>query len=368
MRVVIVLPTYNERENILTLLKNLEAIAPSIENHVLWYLVVDDNSPDGTQEEVRLYQKKHTNVSLVTGTKEGLGKALLRGLGYAQVALKADILVQMDADLSHDPNALPKFLTAIDRGADIAIGSRYISGGSIPENWGIHRKIFSIVGNSIVRFGLGFTQVHDWTGGYRVFRSKLFDAVKNEMSLYRGYVFQIAFLHKLLIRKIKIVEIPIRFTDRLYGKSKIAPSEYIHDVLEYVVSERIKQMTESPFRKFLVVGTLGFTINTVVLEVMVHLGFQPTIGSIVGAELAIVSNFLLNNVWTFRNRKIEGVAQVGKFLQFNGTSLGALIIQAAAIFLGTNTLGVSSYRVFYVIGVGFALIWNYVMYSRVIWK
>lgn len=369
MRVAVVVPTYNERENILLLLKQLMSITSRIKNHSFTFLVVDDNSPDGTGDEVRLYMRRNSQIFLLTGLKEGLGKALLRGLQYAKETLMAEILVQMDADLSHNPEVLPKFITAIDNGADLVVGSRYIPGGSIPSNWGIHRKIYSVVGNSFVRFGLGYTKIHDWTGGYRAFRAQLFDLVSNELSSFKGYLFQIAFLHKLLKKKTKVVEVPINFLDRRFGRSKIAPSEYIRNILEYVFSERIKILIHGPFKNFLVVGSIGFIINTAILELMVRLHYLPTVGSIVGSELAIIFNFTLNNIWTFNSKRIKGrYAILSKFIQFNGTSIGSLLIQAATIFIGTSVSGISSYRIFYLLGVGIGLAWNYVTYSKVIWR
>lgn len=368
MKAVVILPTYNERENIIELLDRLALSARQIKNHTLVFLVVDDNSPDNTQSVVKDYQKKHAGVFLLTGKKQGLGKALLRGMTYAIDHLEADILVQMDADLSHDPASLPQFFAALDAGSDFVVGSRYIWGGSIPDNWAFHRKVFSVVGNGIVRFGLGYPQVHDWTGGYRALRKHFFEIAKESLVSYGGYVFQIAFLHKSIQHNAKVVEVPIKFTDRRFGRSKIAPSTYIRDVIGYVTSERIKALKKSTFFKFCVVGTIGFIINTFVLELMVKLGFHPALGSIAGAELAIISNFILNNAWTFGQRKITGRRLIGKFLQFNTTSVGAIVIQAGTITIGTYLFGLAIYRWFYILGVGIGLIWNYLIYSLVIWK
>ncbi|MBI5449536.1 glycosyltransferase family 2 protein [Candidatus Gottesmanbacteria bacterium] len=364
MNAVIILPTYNERPNIGVILEKLHSVVKQIPGHRFTFLVVDDTSPDDTASVVRGLQKKYTDISIITGKKEGLGKALLRGLTYAIERLKADILIQIDADLSHDPSVLPRFLEALDTGADFVVGSRYIPGGSIPDNWGLHRKIYSVVGNAIVRFGLGFSSVHDWTGGYRALRKTFFDSAKDELREYSGYVFQIAFLHKAIKHGAKIVEVPIHFTDRRFGHSKIAPSEYIRNVIVYIVKERLK----SSFGKFLVVGTVGFILNTLVLEIFVLLGFHPTIGSAVGAECAIISNFFLNNHWTFQHRRIGKNQVVSKFIQFNGTSLGALFIQSGIVAAGTFTMGVAAYRQFYIFGIVLGLLWNYFMYSRVIWK
>jgi dolichol-phosphate mannosyltransferase len=368
MKLVVILPTYNERENIIRLLDKLHEVLTHVTGYSICYLIVDDTSPDGTEKIVKEYQKKHKDVFIITGKKEGLGKALLRGITYAVETMGADVLLQMDADLSHDPQVVPQFIHAIDNGADLVVGSRYIRGGSIPENWGIHRKIFSIVGNSIVRFGLGFPRVHDWTGGFRAYKKMFFDQTRNELSPYNGYVFQIAFLHKSILRHAKVVEVPIHFTDRLFGRSKIAPMEYIRNVLLYVFSSRMAHKGTRSFVKFLIVGSVGFIINTVVLEFGVFIGFHPAAGSIAGAELAIVSNFFLNNAWTFRERKIHESNRFMKFLQFNTTSLGAILLQAGSVYLGTHLYGVSEYRLFYLFGIFMGLLWNYTMYSRVIWQ
>lgn len=368
MKAVLILPTYNERENILTLLDGLEKAARQIKNHTLLFLVVDDNSPDGTAQLVAQYQKTHGNVYLLTGKKQGLGKALLRGMIYASGELGAELLMQMDADLSHDPRVVPQFFAALDGGADFVVGSRYIPGGSIPENWGLHRKIFSVVGNAIVRFGLGYAQIHDWTGGFRLFHRRYFEAAKSELVPFSGYVFQIAFLHKSVSGGARVSEVPIKFTDRQHGHSKIAPSQYIRDVLIYVAAVRLRRLWQGPFWKFCVVGTIGFVINTLVLEVLVALGFHPAAGSALGAEMAIISNFILNNAWTFGERKVTGNRMIPKFLQFNATSVGAIVIQAGTVWLGTLIFGVTLYRWYYILGVGLGLIWNYTMYSKVIWR
>ncbi len=368
MKLVIVLPTYNERENIVTLLDAIRGVMKKVPGYTVSYLVVDDTSPDGTRDVVAAYQKKYKDVVLISGKKEGLGKALLRGLTYAVNTMEADVLLQMDADLSHDPAVIPQFLAKLDSGADFVVGSRYIPGGSIPSNWGTHRKIFSVVGNAFVRFGLGYSGVHDWTGGFRAYKKKYFELVREHMTQYKGYVFQIAFLHKAVLKGARVAEVPIHFTDRRFGHSKIAPSEYIRNVLLYVVRSQRQSPRARKIIKFLIVGGWGFFINTIVLELLVWFGFHPVVGSALGAECAIVSNFLLNNQWTFKDRKIEGQRRFMKFLQFNGTSLGAIALQAGIVFAGTHTYGVESYRIFYVFGVLTSLAWNYIMYSRVIWK
>lgn len=368
MKVVVVIPTYNERDNIITLLDALARAFVTVKRHTISYLVVDDTSPDGTLDVVKKYKKDHKNVFVISGKREGLGKALLRGMTEAFEQMGAEAVLQIDADLSHDPSVAPKFLEALDNGATFVVGSRYIPGGAIPSNWGLIRKIYSIVGNTIVRFGLGHVTIRDWTGGYRAYLKKYYIDNKQEMAPYSGYVFQIAFLHKSVHRGAIVREIPFHFTDRLFGHSKIAPGEYIFNIYKYMAISRFLELRHGPFAKFAVVGTAGFIINTTILELMVRAGFHPAVGSAVGAECAIISNFIFNNNWTFRGRKIGGLQAIPKFFQFNATSIGAILIQSGTVALGTFMFGRDSYRWFYLLGVGIGMLWNYTMYSRLIWK
>ncbi len=371
MKTVIILPTYNERENIITLLDALHEEAKNVKNHILVYLVVDDNSPDGTDEIVKKYIQNHKDTYIISGKKEGLGKALLRGMTYAVETLHAEALIQMDCDLSHDPTRIPLFMKALDDGADFVVGSRYINGGSIPENWGIHRKIFSIVGNAIVRFGLRYPKTHDWTGGFRAYLKKYYELFHDEMKAYSGYVFQIAFLHKAIKHGAKVVEVPIHFSDRKYGHSKIAPGEYIKNVLLYVGGSLFYDIKTGSFGKFLVVGGIGFILNALLLVIFrewVHL--SASIANLIGAAVAIFSNYNLNNLWTFKEKKISSVGMyMNKLVQFYGTSLfGVIVIQTGTIALGTRLLGEKYYFIYFLAGTSLLLIWNYFMYSRVIWK
>jgi len=133
MKVVIIIPTYNEKENIGLLITALHEASQQFSQHTSHLLVVDDNSPDGTAAEVKAKQKKYKNLHLITGKKEGLGKAYLRGMDYASDKLGAEVMFEMDADFSHDPKLIPKFLEKIDQGYDLVVGSRYTSGGDTGE-------------------------------------------------------------------------------------------------------------------------------------------------------------------------------------------------------------------------------------------
>ena len=153
MKVVIIIPTYNEKGNIERVIDVLETeIFQKVTKHQMHILVVDDTSPDGTAHLVEALMEKYKNIHLFKNSKKlGLGAAYVHGMTEAIENLQADVMFEMDADLSHDPYKVPEFLEKIDEGYDMVIGTRYSQGGSIPPNWGPIRKIYSIFGNLLVR-------------------------------------------------------------------------------------------------------------------------------------------------------------------------------------------------------------------------
>ena len=371
MKVVIINPTYNEKGNIERLITVLEEkIFPTIKNHEMHILVADDNSPDGTGEEIKKLMKKHKNLHLVTGPKHGLGAAYVRAMTYAIEELDADIMFEMDADLSHPPEKIPEFLQKIDEGYNMVIGTRYSNGGSIPANWGINRKIQSIAGNLIVRSILMRLWLHDWTGGFRALKKEVFLKEKPELTAFRGYTFQVSFLHKAVRDGFKVAEVPIAFTDRTLGRSKIVPREYIIDLLKYVITARFWELVYSPFLKYAITGFIGYIINAVSLEFFFRQGLPPAIAGAIGAEFSIIWNFSLNNMWAFSKYTIKNPLKILlKFPQFNLVSLGSLIIISTVIGVGTHVFGVETRQIFLIIAIGFFVIpYSYSMYNIFIWK
>lgn len=383
MKAVVILPTYNEKENIEKLIPLLEEeIFPKIKEHDMAILVADDNSPDGTADAVRSLMKKWKNIDISEGQKKGLGAAYIRGMEYAIHHLGADVVFEMDADGQHDPTKIPQFLKKIDDGADMVIGTRYSDGGSIPSNWPPQRKAFSIVANLFVRLVFMKLSIHDWTGGYRALKKEVFLKEKTELSKYNGYIFQISFLHKAIRDGFKVAEVPFHFSDRTLGRSKIAPLGYIMDVLKFVIGTRIHELLTGSFGKFLVVGGLGFVINFLVLRFFHDVyRWDPFFANLVGAAVAIFSNFNFNNLWTFKDSKIHGIGNyLWKMLQFYATSVfGVVFIQSGTIFIGDRIIGpdvtfhlgflnVRYYLIYFVIGTFLLLIWNYTIYNKFIWK
>lgn len=374
MNVVIVIPTYNEKGNIEKFITTLEEeVFPLVKKHSMSILVADDMSPDGTAEAVKQLAKKWKNIEISSGEKRGLGAAYVRGMTYAIEKMKADVVFEIDADGQHNPAKIPEFIKKIEEGYDMVIGTRYSAGGSIPKNWGLKRKIYSVLGNLLIRSILMRFYIHDWTGGYRAIKKEVFITVKEKVKRFRGYTFQVAFLHKAIQEKFTIAEVPFHFEDRTMGKSKVAPAEQIYETLTYVIRERIIELRYSPFMKYAITGFIGYVINAVSLEFFADIvRMHPFFAALLAAELAIIWNFVVNNSWAFAKHKIDSSSRaLFKFIQFNLVSLGSVLINSSIIFIGTHLFGNTPLvrQISLVIAVGFFVVpYSYTMYNIFIWK
>ena len=216
---VIVLPTYNERENLRHALARIREVAEG-DDIQLHTLIVDDSSPDGTGELADQLATEVPDVSVLhRGGKEGLGKAYVAGFRQA-LAMGAEHIFEMDADLSHDASYLPHFLRLIDHGSDLVLGSRYVKGGGV-ENWGLGRKIISRGGCLYAQTILGLPY-HDLTGGFKCFRRRVLETIDLDDIDTAGYGFQIEMTYRAHKLGFKIAELPIIFVDRKVGESKMS--------------------------------------------------------------------------------------------------------------------------------------------------
>lgn len=401
MKIVVIIPTYNEKENIGRLIHLFEKeVFPRIKNHQLYILVADDNSPDGTGGVVADLRKNYKNLEINSGSKKGLGAAYVRAMTFAIDKMNADVVCEIDADLSHDPLRLPLFIKKIEEGFDIVVGTRYSDGGSLPSNWPFIRKLFSVTANLIVRFITGRFGIHDWTGGYRVLKKEVFLKEKEKIKPYQGYTFQVAFLYNAVMDGFKVGEVSIHFLDRTLGRSKIAPLEYIVNLLKYIIIARIVELQR--VIKFLIVGGTGFLIQLLLQESSYRLGLALFLVSVfnsiqglhsanidataqgvaagIGAEGAILSNFLINNFWTFSDTaQLKNSSPfIVKLVKFNIASLLSILLQAVAVALGVMVWG-NSFNLFnFIIPVRIAILFptiiflviplNYFIYNKFIWK
>ncbi|THJ67314.1 polyprenol monophosphomannose synthase [Arthrobacter echini] len=216
MRVVTIMPTYNEIESLPLTLARLRAAVPSSD-----VLIVDDNSPDGTGDLADRSAASDPRVHVLHRTgKEGLGAAYIAGFRWA-LERDYDLLVEMDADGSHGPEQLPRLLEAVE-GADLVIGSRWVTGGSV-QNWSLHRTLLSRAGSGYSRLMLGLP-VRDVTAGFRVFRRSTLEALELSAVESVGYGFQVDMTFRVARSGLRIVEVPITFVERGFGVSKMSGS------------------------------------------------------------------------------------------------------------------------------------------------
>lgn len=240
MRVLVVIPTYQEAENITAMCNRVRDVLPDAD-----ILVVDDNSPDGTADFAEKVDAERGQIQVLRRpVKDGLGNAYRAGLGQG-LRDGYDVLMQMDADFSHSPEDLPRMLAAIEDGADAAIGSRYVKGGSIPH-WPAHRRALSRYGNWYASKLLGLG-IRDATSGFRSYRAGTLRAIEFDSTRANHYTFQTELSYRLARWGGKVVEVPIAFTDRVRGTSKM-PARTIAESMGMVtwwgVRDRVRRLLQ----------------------------------------------------------------------------------------------------------------------------
>ena len=357
-QVSIIIPTYNESQNIIQILKSIGESIPK--NIFAQAIVVDDNSPDGTGKIVEDYLK---NVKKMAGytidiihrkAKSGLGTAVLRGIQHA----KGDTIVVMDSDLSHPPQVIPKMLDAFKQSqCDIVVASRYVRGGAI-KGWSIKRKLVSKIATLIAKKGLG-VNTKDPMSGFFAFKKNLINGLNLEAI---GYKILLEILVKA--RGVGVTEIPYTFEDRKYGSSKLSGStilDYVKSVWHLYRNGKVEEKKESrksikfisKAGRFYTVGATGFAVNY-----LVSLLFASGISemwylhaTMMGIVASMTSNFVLNKIWTFSDRSFETkrtLVQYGKFVLFS--SIGALVQLGMVFYL------VDGYNIFYPLALVIAVI------------
>ena len=374
-KVVIVMPAYKEAENIGPMIDELfEEEFPKITGAEMHLLVVNDlpadGSPDdGTGSIVKGKMEKYKNLHILEGKKQGLGWAYIRGFKYAVSEIGADAVMEMDADFQHPPRFVKDMVRAYLQGADYAIGSRYIPGGSVPKEWAMSRKAISYFGNLFIRIVLLKPKLHDLTTGFRLTRVRgVLDKIDLD-HLMEPHLFahKVDLLYQSIKNAKRVVEVPLEFAPRTKEKSKFNPKEMIA-TFKVAIILGIKDKIR--FVKFGTVGFLGFMVNFIFIRVFRGMGLSETLSWLFATELAIINNYVLNNIWTFKEAKIAGIGKtVMKFLQFNLTSAGALAIQSVFGPLGVKIVGERfDWLVLAIVVVAMVLPYNYLMYNLVIWR
>ena len=370
-KVVIVMPAWNEAENIkemIDVLVNSEFPKINAEMHLL---IVDNHSKDGTDKLVEEASKKYKNVHIVQQDKSGLGWAYVRGFQYAIEKLNADAVMEMDADFQHPPRFVKPMVEAYLNGAEYCIGSRYIKGGSVPKEWAVSRKMVSYFGNLYIRLILLNFKIHDLTTGFRLMKV---DGVLSKINLEKlmdleRFAYKVDLLYQCLKNSKKTVEVPLEFANRTREKSKFNWKEMIET---FKVATILGIKDKMRFIKFGIVGGTGFIVNYVGLELLKRIGLSTYFATLAATEAAIISNFILNNIWTFKDKIITSVKDlVVQFVKFNVSSLFAVIVQPLIVSGASRWLGDTSLVHFgaLVFALIFVIVpYNYTVYNLFIWK
>ncbi len=393
MKITINICTYNERQNIGPMVEAIYHQRQLLPHHDLHLLFIDDTSPDKTYQEIKKYQKKYKWVHLLLRKqKQGLGAAHVAGMKYAIKNLQADAFVEMDADMQHDPHDLKKLIKALDQGCDYVIGSRYIKGGSIPKHWGFKRKFLSVCGNLAARLLLLLPQIHDVTTGFKLTRVKGFadqlslESALQHQSLLKSFspksetpndkrlvsnqfAYKIQLLHEMVQAGAKVKEVPIHFHPRAVGESKIINNEMI-ETLRVIFILQMRNPQIQRFVKFGIVGFIGYVVQATTLQILTWLNMPEIVIWGGSAEISIISNFTWNNLWTFKDQQITGLQKIlVKFIHFNITSAGAIVIQIIAGSVLVKLFGPQYRQLYLPIIIAFLVVpYNYLMYTKLIWK
>ena len=392
MRFFVIIPTYNEKENIERTIQKLLSVFKNIKGHDMNILVTDANSPDGTADEVKKLQDKFKNIHLIVEkAKRGIGAAYTDAMDYVFSKLNADAVITFDADLSHDADKIPLMVEKAQQGGKYIAGTRYKKGGGIPEEWAIHRKILSGAGNLFARILYFNTHLTDFTSGFKLITKEVFDAVKeNFQKGLNGYTFILAMSLEPLRAGFKPIEIPYKFKDRTLGKSKMT-SEYFFNAFKFILKMRGQDFVNSRFGKVFMAGGTGavaqFTVyylfhdlievnNILTLPVSTHfVGVEVfpryLISQFLSIEVGLTVSFLTNNLWAFSDSKLAGLRLFKGYLKNHMVVSGAILIQ---LFIGqflATLFGVELVILKYIyqgIGILVGLVWNFYFYKKFIWK
>lgn len=366
-KVVIIIPTYNEAAVIKTVIQQVIAAVHSIPHYEIHVLIFDSASTDNTQQIVISLQTNYTNLHLRTELiKSGLGSAYLQAMNYALTTMQADIVFEFDADLSHQPQYIRPMLQMLQT-CDCVLGSRYITGGSIPGNWAFHRKLLSVLGNYVARAILT-PKYKDFTSGFRATRREHLIKILPKRFLTNHYAYKLQLLWLLHQNKAKISEYPIHFLDRLQGYSKL-PKNSIIDSLRVIFTLRYYELKR--YFNMCLVGSLGLIEQFIIYNLLreyIHL--SPFNASKIAVFTAIMNNFILNNKFTFSlKNKVSYVLNAHRLLIFIMYSLITIYLQCYWLRLGLLCFGGGPLQenLIMCIGIGLVSILNYFIYSRHIW-
>lgn len=286
-KVVILIPTYNEAQVISNTIGQIFESSKNIDDYEIEVLIFDSSSTDNTQKIVKKLQHDNPKLHLLTeDRKSGLGSAYLKAMNFVIENMAANIIVEFDADLSHQPKYIGEMLEKI-KNYDVVVGSRYISGGSIPNDWELHRRLFSLLGNLVARFFLTL-KYKDFTSGFRFTRVTMLRKILPQKFLSSGYAYKLHLFWLLHKNKAKILEYPIDFIDRARGYSKL-PKNAIYDSLRVVILLRGSELKQ--YFKMCLVETISVVIHFFTYHIS-RFFLEPVNSAQFAISIAILNNFI----------------------------------------------------------------------------
>jgi dolichol-phosphate mannosyltransferase len=353
--VSLIIPTYYEKDNITPLVERIDRALAGYKYEII---LVDDNSRDGTIETAEALASRYPVRVIVRRGEKGLATAVVHGLKHAS----GGIIGIMDADLQHPPEVLPALVRALEDGADMAVASRYIPGGGCP-NWGLSRRIISRVALMVSHLCLPKSRpVKDPLTGFFMFRRENIAGAD-----LRPLGYKISLEVMLIGSFRRIVEVPFIFEERSAGQSKLRPRQQI-DYLKHIFSLMARTGEINRFLKFIGVGISGTAVNIGVLRlVTAFTSWNPKVQLIPGIEISIITNFLLNDYFTFADRR---TGKVGSFIRRLG-KYNLIALAGAFINWGTAALLVhTGMNIFLAdfIGIVIAFLWNYFFSTVWAWR
>lgn len=387
-KVVVVLPTYNEKNNIEKTVNDVLEQEKKLSGWKIEILIADSSSPDGTFEVAQKIASKNPKVHFIIVGK-GLGVALIEAHQYSLKNLHPDIMAQLDADGQVEPDVLIRLVKAIEEGNTLALGSRFVKGGK--NMLSLSRKLFSAGSSLVSRTLIGPWNIKEVTNSARAFTPELFKKINLQRLPWKEQTFivQPAFLHEAILAGAKYKEVPLIFKNRAEGYSKNKVVNYTYDVITYAIDARLNAWgihvpfyyatrRVKTFIKFGVVGLTGTLVDFFFYKFFINnFNVPPASSKGMSAEIAILNNFIWNHFWTFKHRRTKtNIYQ--KFGLFNLVSLGGLVIGVLIVKLlhsayGDGAFYIGSFRLAYNNLYFFATIppvmmWNFFINHLITWK
>jgi len=388
-KVSVVLPTYNEKDNIE---KTIEDVLDQQKSLLGWEidLVISDDvrSSDGTEAIVEKLSKKNSKVHYIK-VEPGLGVSLIEGHKYALSHIHPDVLAQLDADGQVVPDVLVKLVQAIEEGYSLAIGSRFVEGGK--NQLSFARRVFTYGASAFCRMMVGPWDIKEVTNSARAFTPELFKKINLHRLPWREntFIVQPAFLHEAILAGAKYKEVPLIFKNRQEGYSKNKVFNYSYDVTCYCLDVRLHKWginipiyrisrKAKTLVKFSLVGLIGTIVDFFFYKLFINnFGFNPATAKGFSAEIGIINNFIFNNYWTFRYRKTKtNIWQklgIYNLVSFGGLVLAVLIVKYLHLTFGDGFINIFgkpiAYNNFYFFAtIPPVMVWNFTINHFVTWR